>query len=110
MRGDRKYRGAAAVSVVQSLNQVRVPRSAAACADREPPGELRFGRRCERPRLLVADVDPLDPRRSSDGVHEGVQAVTDDAIYTRDAGLCSLWSPFVINTPNSSVDESFRYL
>lgn len=38
-------------------------------------------------RLLVADVDPLDPFRPADRVHERVQAVTDN---TEDAGHSGL--------------------
>src|SRR4029450_6088094 len=75
------------VSVVQALDQVRVPRPAATRADREPAGEVRLGRRREGARLLVADVDPFDAFGRSDRVHEGVQAVTDHAVHTGDASL-----------------------
>jgi hypothetical protein len=48
---------------------------------------VRLGRSREGARLLIADVDPFDPFRPSDRVHEGVQAVTDHAVHTGDAGL-----------------------
>ena len=55
-------------------------RPAAPRAHRQPPGQLRLGRRGERPRLLVAHVDPLDSIRPPDGVHHRIQAVPDHAV------------------------------
>src|SRR5579875_693714 len=80
VRGDRQHRCASAMGVIQPLDQMRVPRAAAARAHRQPPGQLRLGRRGKRSGLLVADVDPLDPVSSPDGVDHRIQAVTDHAV------------------------------
>ena len=58
--GERQYRRAGAVRVHHALDEVRVTGPAAARADREPPGQLRLGRRGERGGLLVVHVDPVD--------------------------------------------------
>src|SRR5262249_27452428 len=87
VRRDREHRHTAPVSVVQSLDQMRVARAAAARADGEPAGEVRLRRRRERAGFLIPDVDPLDAFRAPDRIHEGVQAVADDAVHARDAGL-----------------------
>ena len=55
------------------------------------PGQLRFGRGCERGALLVVDVHPVDaalgrPPAAAHGVAERVEAVADqpvDAMHPR---------------------------
>ena len=60
VRGDGEDRCARSVRVVQAVDEVQVARAARACAHGELARELSFGRRCERRRLLVAHVDPVD--------------------------------------------------
>jgi len=87
MRGQRQHGCAASVRVVQALGQVGVAGSAAAGADRQPAGELRLRRSGERCGLLVADMNPLNALSSADRVHDGVEAVADDAVHAVDPGL-----------------------
>jgi hypothetical protein len=87
VRGDREHRRAGAMGVVQALDQVCIPRPAASRAHRQAPGQLRLGSRGEGTRLLVADVNPIDPVRSPDGVHDRIQAVADHAIDALDSGF-----------------------
>ena len=76
-----------AVSVVQAVDQVQVARPAAARADREPAGELRLGPAAKAPASSLRTWIHSMPSVAADRVHEGVQAVTDHAVHTGDAGL-----------------------
>src|SRR5690242_8131997 len=77
----------AAVGVVEALDEVGVAGAARARAHREPPGDLRLGRRREGRGLLVVDVHPLDPRRAAEGVDHRVEAVADEPVDAGDARL-----------------------
>ena len=67
LRGNGEHGNTAAVAVVEAVDQMQVARSAAPGADRELSGEVRFGARGERSRLLVADVHPSELVLRSDG-------------------------------------------
>ena len=78
VRGDGQDRCARAVRVVQAVDEVQVAWAARACAHGELARQLSFGRRCERRRLLVAHVDPVDAALLraagfAHGVDDGVQ-------------------------------------
>jgi hypothetical protein len=60
---------------------------AAPGADCQSAGQLCLGGRSERARLLVADVDPLDPVGPADRVDDRIEAVADDAVDALDACL-----------------------
>ena len=85
--GERQHRRTAAMRVVETLDEVRVARAAAAGAHREPPGELRLGPGRERGRLLVVDVDPLDAVGATHRVDYGIEAVADEPVDPFDASL-----------------------
>jgi hypothetical protein len=112
VRGDREDGHAGAVRVVEPVDEVQVARPAAARADREVPGEVGFGRRGERGRLLVTDVLPADRAVLADGVGEAVEGVpgqTVDAVDVvlaerGDDGLGDGWHavPLVVDSSRSS--------
>jgi hypothetical protein len=65
---------------------MQIARAAAAGADREFPGQMRFGAGGKRGDLLVAEVQPGDPAVAPQRVSEAVQAVADDTINPSHAG------------------------
>lgn len=75
--GKRQHRRAAAVRVIQALDEMRVARAGAPGAHREPPGELRLRPGRKRGRLLVVDMDPFDAVGAMHHVDDGVEAVAD---------------------------------
>ena len=83
---DGENRHARAVTIEQPVDEVQITRSAASCADRERPGQVCFGARCECRDFLVADMQPLDLALPAKGVGQSIQAVPDDAIDAFDAG------------------------
>jgi hypothetical protein len=87
MRGDRQHRHAAAMTVVESVDEVQVARTAAAGADRELAGEMRLGAGGEGRGLLVAHVNPIDAFDATQRVGEAVERIAYDAVDTPDAGL-----------------------
>ena len=85
VRGDGQDGCARAVRVVQAVDEVQVARAAGTCTHGELAGELSFGRCCERRRLLVAHVDPVDAALLratglAHGVNDGVERVADNAV------------------------------
>jgi hypothetical protein len=62
------------------LIQVQITRSAAAGADRELAGQMRFGARRESRHLLVPDMHPFDLALAAERVGQPIEAVTDDTI------------------------------
>ncbi len=86
-RSDGQHGAVAPVGVVESVDQVDVPRTAAARATGNAV-EFGFGRSRESPALLVAHVDPPDGSGATHGVVDFVQAVARhgvDAADTRPA-------------------------
>jgi hypothetical protein len=88
--GDREHRRARPMGVVESLDQVRVPRPAAAGADGERSRELCFGRGGKGGGLLVPDVD-LDPAGSAGRIHKGSNS-TSCARFATSLTECTLTS------------------
>jgi hypothetical protein len=72
---DGDHRHAAAVAVVQAVDEVQVARPAAPGARGQFAGQVGFGPRRERGRLLVPDVDPADVLALADRVGDPVQGV-----------------------------------
>ena len=85
--GKRQHRRAAAVGVIQALDEMRVARAGAPGAHREPPGELRLRPGRKRGRLLVVDMDPLDAVGATHHVHDRVEAVAHEPVDPFHAGL-----------------------
>ena len=71
--GDRQYRHAAALSLEQPVDQVQVPRPAAADTNRQLPRHGRFSHRRERRGLLMADVLPRERAVAPKRVGEAIQ-------------------------------------
>ncbi len=87
VRGEREDGQAAALGVVEALDQVGVAGAAGAGADGQPAAELGLGGGREGAGLLVAHVHPADALGPADRVHDGVEAVADDAVDPLHAGL-----------------------
>jgi hypothetical protein len=68
------------VTIKQTVDEVEIARSAAACADSELSGQMRLGARSERGDFLVPDVDPLDLSLAPYGVSQPIEAITDYAV------------------------------
>ena len=75
------------MGVVQPLDEMGVPGTAAARTDGKASRELSLRGGREGSCLLVAHVNPVDAGRPSDRIHEWVEAVADDAVDARHAGL-----------------------
>ena len=86
MRGDGEHRHARAVAIEQAVDEVQVAWPAAAGADGELAGQMRFGTGREGRDLLVPDMDPLDLALAADGIRQPVQAVADEAVDAFHAG------------------------
>ena len=79
LAADGEHRRVGLLGVVQTVEQVHTTRTDGAHAHAERAGELRVGRRRERPRLLVAYADPLEALGTTDGVGDRVERVAHDA-------------------------------
>src|SRR5271154_4549857 len=86
MRGDAEHRHTRTVTIKKAVDEMQVARPAAARADRELAGQVRFGAGGEGAGLLVAHMNPLDLALPADRVGEAVEAVADDAVDALDAG------------------------
>jgi len=85
MRCDREYRGIAAMSIEESVDQVKAAGTAAATAGREFPAELSLGARRKRGGFFVAHVNPLNSPIYSQSIRHRIQAVAHDAVESLDA-------------------------
>jgi len=83
LRGNGEHGHTAPVAIVQPVDQVQVARAAAAGADGELAGEVRFCSRGEGCRLLVPHGDPSKPVLSPDGIGDSVERVSRDPIDPR---------------------------
>jgi len=86
LRGNGQNRNAAAVGIVESVDQVRIPRPAASGAHSEFPGEVRLRARGKSGRFFMTDVNPLHRTASSDNVGNAVERIpryTIDALHPR---------------------------
>src|SRR6266542_5433443 len=60
LRGDCHNWNAAALALVEAVDQMQVPRTAASGADCQSPGQVRFCAGGKRGRLFVSYVNPLE--------------------------------------------------
>ncbi len=84
MRGDREYRSIAAMSIEESVDQVKVTGATAAAAGREFPAELSLGPRRERGSFFVAHVNPLNFAIYSQSIRHRIQTIAHDAVKSFD--------------------------
>jgi hypothetical protein len=82
LRGDRQDRNAAALAIMESINEMEIARPTASCADRKFACNLRFASGREGGDLFVADHHPVDAIVSADGVGKAVERVAGDSIDT----------------------------
>ena len=73
------------MAIEQAIDQVQIARPAAAGADRELAGQMRFGARRECSNLLMPDMHPRNLALAPDRVGQAVEAVADNAVDTLDA-------------------------
>ena len=95
VRGNGKDGCARAVRVVQAVDEVKVARAARTRAHSQLARQLCFRRRCERRRLLVAHVNPVDAALLgtaglAHGVDDGVEGIADDSVDVVDARVDEL--------------------
>src|SRR5215831_13056702 len=81
---EREDGHAAAMTIVQAVDEVQVARAAASGADGQTPGEVRFRARGERRRFLMPHVYPLELVLSADGVRDAVEGIAGDSVHPRD--------------------------
>src|SRR5450755_5081723 len=82
---DRQHRGAAAVRIEQTVDEMKVTGPARSRAYRKLAGDLRLAGGGERRHLLMPDMDPVDRLSLAQRLGQAVQAVTDhaeDALHT----------------------------
>src|SRR5580704_15721460 len=84
MRCDREYRGIAAMSIEESVDQVKAAGTAAATAGRKFPAELSLGARRKSGSFFVAHVNPLNFPIYSQSIRYRIQAVAHDAVKSLD--------------------------
>src|ERR1700682_1189943 len=75
LRGDGEDGHPAAVTVVEPVDQVQVAGTAAARADGQSSGEMRFRARGERRRLLVPHMNPPQAFLPADRIGDSVEGV-----------------------------------
>ena len=96
--GDRRNGNPAAVTVVEAVDLVHVPRAAASGADGELAGEMRFGASDKRCCLLVPYANPWNLFALAKSICDSVQRVAGDSVNSID-------SRFYQN-----IHEHFRYI
>jgi hypothetical protein len=82
--GDSKNRNPAAVTVIEAVDQVHIPRAAAPGADGELAGEMRFGARGKGCRLLMPYSNPSNLFALAKCICDSVQRVSSDSINSFD--------------------------
>src|SRR4029453_9753974 len=85
LRCDGKDGNTAAVTVVESVDQVQVARTAAAGADRQSSRELRFRAGGKRGGFLMSHVRPPHVRLSANRIRDSVERVPCHAIDPLDS-------------------------
>src|SRR3954469_22633223 len=78
---DGYYRNAAAMAVIQSVDQVQIARSATAGAYRQASGEVSFRSRGKCCDFFMPRMYPLDLVLLADGVSDPVQRIAGDTVY-----------------------------
>jgi hypothetical protein len=84
--GDCQHRHAAAMAVVQTIDQVQIAGAAAAGAHRNLPRKLALRPRRERGGLFVAHVHPRNLPVAANRVGEAVQRIARKTIHTLHTG------------------------
>src|ERR1019366_3314186 len=82
LRGDRQDGNAAALTIMESIDEMEIARPAASCADRKFACNLRFATSREGRDLLVPNHHPVDAIVSADGIGKSVERVTGDSVDT----------------------------
>ena len=68
------------MTIKQTIDQMQIARSAAACADGELPRQVRLGAGGEGRDFLVSDMQPLDLPLPADSIGQTIEAVPDDPV------------------------------
>ena len=87
LRRDRQNRHAGAVSVEQSIDQMKVARPARPGANRQAPGQLGLGGRRESCGLFVAQVHERNMTIALHGIRDAVQTIAHHAIDALNLGI-----------------------
>jgi hypothetical protein len=85
LRGDHQDGNAAALAIMESIDEMEIARPTASCANRKFACNLRFASGREGGDLFVPDHHPVDTIVSADGVCKSVERVTGDSVDTLDA-------------------------
>ena len=78
--GDRQHAGPAPVGIIKAIDQVKIAGAAAAAAHGQVTGQLGFRTGGKGAHLLMPHVDPFDGFFSAEGVRNGVQTVSHNAV------------------------------
>src|SRR5262245_48855295 len=87
LRCDSKYRQSAAVTVEQSIDQMKIARPAAPRTNRKLSRHVRIGARSKGCHFFVSYVDPFDGLLAADCIDYAVKRVTDDSVNPFHSGL-----------------------
>ncbi len=80
LRGDRENGNAAAMTVVEAVDQVQVPGTAAPGADRQPSPEMCFRSRGKCCRLLMSHVNPSNSFLRANRVRDAIERVAGNTV------------------------------
>ena len=86
LRGDGQNGDAAAVAVIESVDEVEIAGAAAAGAYGEVAGEMGFSTGGEGGDFFVAEMDPVEFAGGTDGFGDAVEGVAGDAVDAAHAG------------------------
>src|SRR5208283_175937 len=80
LRRNSQHGNAATMAVVEPVDQMQVPGTAASGADGQSPCEMRFRSRGKRCGLFVSDVDPLNGLILTNGIGDAIERVAGNTI------------------------------
>jgi hypothetical protein len=84
LRRDGEDRNPAAVTVVESVNQVQISGTAAPGANRQPSGEMRIRARGEGRRFFMPQMNPIQLFGCSNRVGNAIERVAGDTVNPPD--------------------------
>lgn len=87
LRGDGEHGRAAALGIVEAIDEVKIARTAGAGADSETAGDLGFSSSRESCDFLMADMNPFDVAGLAQRLGQPVEAVADDTVNALDSRL-----------------------
>src|SRR5258708_18430279 len=96
------------MAVEQAVDEMQVPRPAAAGTYGEFAGQMRFRASREGRHLLMAHMHPLDLRLTTNGIGQAVETVANNAINSFDACCRESLSKLVCNTAHVIVHRIAR--